>query len=145
MIQKKADAVWKGNLKEGEGKFSLESGIVKEASYSFATRFGESKGSNPEELIAAAHASCFSMALANALSSDGFKVKKIHTSDKVLLEKSSDGFTITRIEVNVDADVERMDVATFQKHVDEVKKNCPVAKALKGVDFKVKAQLRQEA
>ncbi len=145
MIQKKAHAVWKGNLKDGEGMFSLESGVVKEASYNFATRFEDRDGSNPEELIAAAHASCFSMALANALSADGFKVRKIHTSDKVLLEKSSDGFTISRIEVNVDADVERMDLSTFQKHVDEVKKNCPVAKALKGVDFRVKAQLRQEA
>lgn len=145
MIKKKAHATWKGNLKDGEGIFSTESSLAKDASYTFASRFENGKGSNPEELIAAAHSSCFSMALANSLSADDYKVNHINTEDIVHLEKKDDGFAITKIEVHVDADVEGIGLDDFQKYAEDTKKNCPVSKALTGVEFELKAKLKQEA
>jgi len=142
MIKRSANATWKGDLKEGKGKFSLESGIVSDASYSFGTRFGEDKGSNPEELLAAAHASCFSMAFAHGLSSAGFKVNSIHTVDKVLMEKSDSGFTIKTIEINTEGDVEDISKDDFQKYAEDAKKNCPIARAVTGVEFVLKATLK---
>jgi osmotically inducible protein OsmC len=142
MIKRTANATWKGNLKEGKGKFTLDSGIAKDAEYSFKTRFGEDKGSNPEELLAAAHAACYSMALAHELSSAGFTVNSIHTVDKVLMEFSDSGISIKTIEIHTEGDVEDISNDEFQKHAEGAKKNCPVSKAITGVEYVLKATLK---
>jgi osmotically inducible protein OsmC len=138
-----ANAVWNGNLKEGKGIVNVESGLFKDASYNFSKRFENEKGTNPEELIAAAHAACFSMALSAALSGAGHSVKSIKTTDKAHLEKSGDGFAITKIEVNCEAEVEGIDNKKFQEFAENTKKGCPVSKALTGVEFVLKATLKQ--
>lgn len=136
-----ANATWKGNLKEGKGSVSTESGLVSDADYSFAKRFENEKGTNPEELLGAAHAACYSMALSNALSSDGFTVKSVKTADKVHLDKVANGFAITKIEINCEAEVSGIDEKTFLKFAEDTKKGCPVSKALTGVEFVLNAKL----
>lgn len=136
-----ANAIWKGNLKEGKGSVNTESGLISDADYSFAKRFENEKGTNPEELLGAAHAACYSMALSNALSSDGFTVKSVKTSDKVHLDKVANGFAITKIEINCEAEVSGIDDKTFLKFAEDTKKGCPVAKALTGVEFVLNAKL----
>jgi lipoyl-dependent peroxiredoxin len=138
-----ANATWNGDLKTGKGIVSAESGLFKDANYNFAQRFEDAKGSNPEELLGAAHAACYSMALSGALSSAGFKVKSIQTNDKVHIEKVGDGFTITRIEVNCDAEVDGVDEKKFQEIAENTKKGCPVSRALTGVQFVLKATLKK--
>jgi osmotically inducible protein OsmC len=142
MIVRSANAEWKGNLKEGKGSVSTESGLIKEADYSFAKRFENEKGTNPEELLGAAHAACYSMALSAALSGDGYTVKSIKTYDKVHLEKVTNGFAITKIEVNCEAEVPGIDEKTFLKFAEDTKKGCPVSKALTGVEFILNAKVR---
>lgn len=137
-----AKASWKGDLKNGKGTVSVESGIFNEVEYSFSKRFGEEKGTNPEELLGSAHAACFSMALSAGLSGAGHKVISITTSDKVHVEKVGEGFGITKIEVSTEAEVEGIDAATFSKFAEETKKNCPVSKALTGVEFILEAKLK---
>ena len=139
---RKASAVWRGNLKEGSGNINTESGILKNTAYNFVSRFETGKETNPEELLGAAHAACFSMALANALSGAGFKVNSIITEDKVHIEKLESGFTVTKIEVNSKADVEGIDNVTFQKHANETKIGCPISKALNVKEIVLTAELK---
>ena len=139
---RKANAVWRGNLKEGSGSINTESGTLKNTAYNFVSRFETGNETNPEELLGAAHSSCYSMALAGALSGAGFKVNSIFTEDKVYIEKLESGFTITKIEVNSTADVEGIDNATFQKHANETKVRCPIAKALNVKEIVLTAKLK---
>lgn len=136
-----ANAIWNGSLKEGKGVISVESGLFKDTSYSFAKRFENEKGTNPEELIAAAHAACFSMALANLLATAGYVPKEVKTTDKAYLEKVGDGFEITKLEIDCKADVPGISEQEFAKWANEAKIGCPVSKALKGVTLVLNAQL----
>lgn len=138
-----ANATWKGDLKTGKGIVSSESGLLKDADYNFAQRFEDAKGTNPEELLGAAHAACYSMALSAGLSGVGSTVKSIKTTDKVHIEKVGDGFTITKIEVNCDAEVDGIDEKKFQEIAANTNKGCPVARALTGVQFILKATLKK--
>lgn len=140
MAIRKANAVWEGNLKEGKGRVKLGSGSF-EGSYSFLSRFEEGQGTNPEELIGAAHAGCFSMALAHALSEAGYKVMRISTEAKVTLGKDEGGFKINTIELDMEGRVAGIDETAFKKYAEEAKKNCPVSRALTGVKIILKAKL----
>jgi osmotically inducible protein OsmC len=136
-----AEARWEGDLRSGKGRVKLGSGAY-EGAYSFATRFGDEPGSNPEELIGAAHAGCFSMALAAGLSRDGHPPKSIETNATVHLDKDDAGFKISRIELKTVGDVPGIDAATFAKAADDAKKGCPVSRALAGVDISLDAKLQ---
>src|SRR5687767_10602111 len=127
MPVRQADAVWNGGLKDGKGTIKLGSGAFS-GSYSFGTRFEDGKGTNPEELIAAAHAGCFSMALSAGLGKAGFTPESIQTNAKVHLEKQGEGFAITRIDLVTEAKIPNIDQATFKKHADDAKAGCPVSK-----------------
>lgn len=132
MAVSKADATWKGTLKEGAGSMSVGTGFIKEAPFTFASRFeGDAKGTNPEELIGAALSGCFSMFLAAQLTNAGFAPTRVHTTATVHLEA---GPTITKIEMNTEAQVPGVDEKTFQEKVDFSKKNCPISKALAAVE-----------
>ncbi|HED07065.1 MAG TPA: OsmC family peroxiredoxin [Ignavibacteria bacterium] len=143
MPVRKANAEWRGDLREGNGKISSESGVLNNISYNFVSRFEQGDETNPEELIGAAHAACYSMALANGLSNANFKVNSIKTEDKVHIEKLEAGFTITKIEISTVVDVEGIDEATFQKHAEDTKKTCPVSKALTGTEMFLTATLKK--
>ncbi|WP_374079323.1 OsmC family protein [Bdellovibrio bacteriovorus] len=139
-MQRKATAIWRGNLQKGKGEVSTESGALKSVPYSFSTRFEETPGSNPEELIGAAHASCFTMALSGALAKKGYIADSLETSATVTLEKQGDGFAITSSKLKLRALVPDIDAKTFQSIADDAKANCPVSKLLKAnisldVDF----------
>ncbi len=134
---KKADAIWKGDLKNGKGTMNVESGTFKEAGYSFATRFEDKAGTNPEELIGAAHAGCFSMALSNELDSAGFTPESVSTKAEVTL----DGGAITTIKLITNAVVPKIDEAKFNEIANGAKKGCPVSKALTGVTIELNATL----
>lgn len=140
MPVRKADAVWEGNLKEGKGRMKLGSGAF-EGAYSFSSRFEEGTGTNPEELIGSALAGCFSMALANGLSQAGHSPKSIHTNASVKFEKVEDGFKITSITLNTDAEVPGIDPEVFQEMAETTKKTCPIAKSLTGIEIILKANL----
>lgn len=140
MAVRKAEAVWQGSVREGQGKVKLGSGAF-EGAYSFVSRFEDGKGTNPEELIGAAHAGCFSMALAAGLGRASITPKRISTTAQVHLEKSGDGFAITRIELSTEGDVPGIDAATFAKHAEDAKRNCPVSKALAGTSITLQAKL----
>lgn len=140
MPVRKADAAWNGGLKDGNGTMRLGSGAF-EGRYSFTSRFEEGTGTNPEELIGAAHAGCFSMALAVGLERAGFKPEQVATSARVHLAKGEAGFAITSIELTTEAKVPGIDADTFQQHADGAKENCPVSKALAGVDITLDAKL----
>ena len=139
MPQRKGSAEWKGGLKDGRGSVSSGSGAI-EGSYSFGSRFEQGTGTNPEELIGAAHAACFSMALAAALGKAGYEPKRVNTTAKVDLE-TSDGPKISTITLDTEAEVPGIDAAEFQKQAEGAKENCPVSKALAGVDIQLKARL----
>lgn len=140
MPTRSAEATWNGNLKEGEGTMRVGSGAF-EGDYTAATRFEEEPGTNPDELIGAAHAGCFSMALANVLAQDGYDPERVHTAARVHLETVDGSPKITRIELNTEADVPGLDNDTFQEHAETAKNNCPVSKALTGVDISLNATL----
>ena len=140
MPVRKAEAVWDGTLREGSGRLKLGSGAY-EGKYSFGSRFEESPGTNPEELIAAAHAGCFSMALALALERAGHRADKVTTTARVLIEKQDAGFAITRIYLDCEARVPGLDNETFQQHARGAKEGCPVSKALKAVEIELEARL----
>ncbi|HEU5162375.1 MAG TPA: OsmC family protein [Thermoanaerobaculia bacterium] len=141
MPTRKADATWKGGLKDGKGSMKLESGSF-DGQYSFGTRFEEGKGSNPEELIAAAHAGCFSMAFSAGLEKAGFKPQRVSTNAAVKIENTGSGFGITRIDLTTEAEVPGIDEAQFQQLANEAKDGCPVSKALKSVgDIRLTAKL----
>jgi len=140
MPVRKANAVWEGSLKEGHGKVALGSGAF-EGPYSFGSRFAEAKGTNPEELIGAAHAGCFSMALTAGLGRAGLNPTRVATSAKVHLEKVGEGFKITRIELDNESTVPGLDDAAFQEHARKAKEGCPVSQALAGVEISLNARL----
>jgi osmotically inducible protein OsmC len=140
MPLRKAEAEWKGTLREGKGQIKVESGTF-DAQYSFGTRFENGKGTNPEELIGAAHAGCFSMALAAGLERAGKPAKRVHTVASVRLDKVGDAFSITKIDLDCDAEVPGIDDTGFQQQARAAKENCPVSKALKGVEISLKARL----
>ena len=129
MPVKKANAVWRGNLREGSGEMFVESGAY-EGEFSFAKRFGDEPGTNPEELIGAAHAGCFSMAFSNELDEADYTPESVETTADVHLE---DG-TITRIHLTSEATVPDIDEDAFQEIAQEAKEGCPVSRALAGVD-----------
>ncbi len=137
-----ANAAWKGDLKSGTGSINTESGLIKDATYNFARRFENEKGTNPEELLGAAHAACFAMALSHGLASAGYTPVKVNVEDKVKLEKVGDGFGITTIEINCVADVPGISESEFLKFAEDTKKGCPVSKALTGVNFILNAKLK---
>jgi lipoyl-dependent peroxiredoxin len=130
-MKRKASAVWKGGLKDGKGTISTDSGVLSNAQYSFSTRFEEGKGTNPEELIAAAHAGCFSMALSGQLSTAGFTAESIETTAAVTLEKTDAGFTITKVDLNVTAKVPGADQKAFDTAANNAKAGCPISRLLK--------------
>ena len=138
---RKARAVWKGTGKDGTGNLSTDSGVLDATPYSFKTRFENEKGTNPEELIAAAHAGCFSMALSHGLAQAGHPPKRVHTTAKVHLEKTDAGFAIPRIDLVTEAQVPGMDAAAFQKQAETAKQNCPVSKLLKAAQITLDAKL----
>jgi len=140
MPVRKADAVWEGNLKEGRGRMKLGSGAF-EGAYSFSSRFEEGTGTNPEELIGAALAGCFSMALANGLAQSGYSPRHIHTNASVKIEKLEEGFKITAITLDTEAEVPGIDEQIFLEKAETTKKACPVSKALTGTEIKLQAKL----
>lgn len=129
-MERKASAVWNGNLKEGKGTISSDSGVLKDSEYSFKTRFENETGTNPEELIAAAHAGCFSMALSNELDKAGMKPESVSTSANVSLEKGDAGFSITKIRLETSAKVPGAKQEDFDKAAEAAKTGCPVSKVL---------------
>jgi lipoyl-dependent peroxiredoxin len=130
-MKRTASAVWQGGLKDGNGTISTESGVLKETQYSFSTRFEEGQGTNPEELIAAAHAGCFSMALAGQLNSAGRTPEKIETEASVTLLKTDAGFTITAVHLRVRAKVPGATPPDFKEVAEKAKSGCPVSRLLK--------------
>lgn len=138
---KKAWAVWKGSIKEGGGTISTETGVLKEAPYGFKARFENGKGTNPEELIGAAHAGCFSMALSKMLGDAGLTPERIETNAAVTLDKVGDGFEITSSHLTVVAKVPGADAAKFAEIANQAKVGCPVSKVLKGAKITMDAKL----
>jgi len=136
-----ANAVWEGGLKNGNGRFTAQSGAF-QGSYSFGTRFEGEKGTNPEELIAAAHAACLSMALAAGLEAAGTPPTRIATTAKCTVEKAGDGFKITKMRLEVRGEVPGIDAARFTQAAQAARDGCPVSVALKGnVQFDLDARL----
>lgn len=129
-MKRKGSAVWSGGLKDGKGKVSTASGVLDDTQYSFSTRFEDGKGTNPEELIAAAHAGCFSMALSGQLGKAGLTADRIATTASVSLEKSDAGFSITAVHLEVRAKVPGADKRTFDKAAADAKAGCPVSRVL---------------
>ena len=140
MAVRKSEAEWKGDLLKGQGTMKLGSGAF-EGSYSFPSRFESGQGTNPEELIAAAHAGCFSMAFSAGLGKAGYTPTRIHTMATVHLEKVGEGFAITRIELESEAQIPGIDDRAFQEQAEAAKKGCPVSKALAGPQISLKAKL----
>jgi osmotically inducible protein OsmC len=128
---RKASAVWNGSLKEGKGTISTDSKVLSNAQYSFSTRFENGIGTNPEELIAAAHAGCFSMALSAQLGSAGITPESIETTAAVTLEKLEAGFTITKVHLDVSARIPGANAAAFEKAAQDAKSGCPISRLLK--------------
>ena len=129
-MKRKASAVWKGGLKDGKGTISTDSKILSDTQYSFSTRFEEGNGTNPEELIAAAHAGCFSMALSGQLGSAGLTAERINTTAAVTLEKTEAGFTITAVHLKVSAKVPGADKQAFETASNNAKAGCPISRLL---------------
>jgi osmotically inducible protein OsmC len=140
-MARQATAEWKGDLKGGAGHIKLGSGAY-EGNYSFTTRFEDKPGANPEELLGAAHAGCFSMALANTLAGAGFVATSVHTTADVHLGKDDKGFLITRIDLTVVADVPGVDEAAFQEHAEKAKTGCIISRALAANEMTLKASLK---
>ena len=140
MPVRNSKSVWTGKLKQGKGSIALGSGNFEEG-YSFASRFEQGAGTNPEELLAAAHAGCFSMALAHELEQAGFDSDKIDTDCAISLEKADVGFRISKIELRTKAKVPGLDKQTFLKHAVHAKENCPLSQALRSVEIELKAEL----
>ena len=144
MAIRTAEARWEGNLKKGKGTIKLGSGVF-EGNYSFGSRFEKEPGTNPEELIGAAHAGCFSMALSMILELAGFKADSIHTTARVSIDKVGDGFKITTIELETEGRVPGIDEKTFREKAEAAKKGCPVSMALAGVEITLKSRLAKMA
>ncbi len=129
-MKRKASAVWNGSLKEGKGTISTESGLLENAQYSFSTRFEEGKGTNPEELIAAAHSGCFSMALSAQLTTAGTPPERVATTATVTLEKREPGFTVTNVHLDVVAKVPGATQESFDTAAANAKAGCPISRLL---------------
>jgi len=129
-MDRKATAVWKGGLKEGKGEFSAPSGVFSHVPYSFKTRFEDAPGTTPEELIAAAHAACFSMALSAQLGAANLTPESINTTANLKMEKLDAGWAITTVHLDVNAKVPNADDAAFQKAAENAKAGCPVSQVL---------------
>jgi lipoyl-dependent peroxiredoxin len=140
MLVRKSKAVWQGTLKDGKGRMSPGSGAL-EFPFSFASRFENSAGSNPEELLGAAHAGCFSMALSGALTQAGFPPREVATEARVTVDRTADGFAITRSDLVTEADVPGIDPELFARLAEEAKKGCPVSRALKAIEISLQATL----
>lgn len=130
-MERKASAVWRGGLKDGKGEFSVQSGVFSHTPYSFKTRFEDAPGTNPEELIAAAHAACFSMALSAQLGAASLTPESINTTANLKMEKQDAGWAITAVHLDVHARIPNADDAAFQKAAEAAKAGCPVSKVLK--------------
>ena len=130
-MKRKASAIWQGGLKDGKGSISTDSGVLENTQYSFSTRFEEGKGTNPEELIAAAHAGCFSMALSGQLGNAGLTAERINTSAAVTLEKTDAGFTVTKVHLEVTAKIPGATDEAFQTAAGNAKEGCPISRLLK--------------
>ena len=130
-MKRTATAIWNSGLKDGKGSISTQSGVLSSTQYSFTTRFEDGRGTNPEELIAAAHAGCFSMALSAQLGNDGKTAEKIETEAAVTLLKTDAGFTITAVHLKVRGKVAGMAPPEFQKYAEAAKTGCPVSRVLK--------------
>jgi osmotically inducible protein OsmC len=129
-MKRTASAVWTGDLKQGKGSISTQSGVLKDTQYSFATRFENGIGTNPEELIAAAHAGCFTMATSAALGKNGFTPEKLATNATLTLEQVSGNWTITTVDLQMTAKVPGIDAKKFQEIAADAKANCPVSRVL---------------
>lgn len=129
-MKRKASAVWSGGIKDGKGRLTTDSGVLQETQYSFSTRFEDGKGTNPEELIAAAHAGCFAMALSGQLGNDGMTAERIDTTASVTLEKSGDAFAITAVHLDVVAKIPGAGQEAFEKAAKNAKEGCPVSRLL---------------
>jgi osmotically inducible protein OsmC len=140
MPTRSSSAQWSGNLARGSGTMSLGSGAF-EGAYSAASRFEDGEGTNPEELIAAAHAGCFSMALALGLSEAGHEPESVQTTAVVHLDKDDSGFSITRSDLTTEVKADGLDDAEFQQHAEEAEKNCPVSRALGAIEITLDAKL----
>lgn len=130
-MNRKASARWNGSLKEGKGTISTDTGVLRETPYSFSTRFENEPGTNPEELIAAAHAGCFSMALSGQLTNAGTPPESVDTTATVTLEKTDAGFTVTKVHLDVRAKVPGADQAAFETAANNAKSGCPISRLLK--------------
>ncbi|MDP9269358.1 MAG: OsmC family protein [Acidobacteriota bacterium] len=130
-MQRKASAQWRGGLKDGKGTVSTASGALKSTPYSFSTRFEDQPGTNPEELIAAAHAGCFSMALSGQLGGAGMTAESIDTSATLTMEKLDAGWTVTKIHLDVTAKIPNADKAKFDEAASKAKAGCPISRLLK--------------
>lgn len=139
-MQRKASAIWQGNLINGKGTISTESGVLKQAQYSFKTRFENGNGTNPEELLAAAHAGCFAMALSNELGNAGMTPNSLEATATISLEKVSDGFAITKSHIDLIADIPGANQAKFEAAVKAAETGCPVSKLFKA-EISVSARL----
>jgi osmotically inducible protein OsmC len=141
MVQRNADAEWRGGLQDGAGTMKLGSGAY-EGAYSFKSRFADGTGTNPEELIGAAHAGCFSMAFSAGLGKAGFTPTRVHTKATVNFEKTDAGFAVTRIDLETEGEVPGIDEAAFQQQAEDAKRNCPISRLLApGTQITLKARL----
>ena len=131
-MERKASAVWRGGLKDGKGTISTQSGVLRDTQYSFSTRFAEGIGTNPEELIAAAHAGCFTMALSAQLGEAGLTPESLETSVTVKFEKTDAGFTITAIHLVTQAKVPGASESAFETAANNAKAGCPISRLFKG-------------
>ncbi|GJD78820.1 OsmC family protein [Methylobacterium gregans] len=142
MINRKASAVWQGSGKEGKGQLTTQSGVLSDQPYGFNTRFEDKPGTNPEELIAAAHAGCFTMALAFQLQSAGFTATEMRTESVVTLEKEGDGFKVSKSALTLTATIPGIEQAQFDELAHAAEVNCPISKVL-NAEITLKASLSQ--
>lgn len=140
-MQRKATAIWSGGLKDGKGSISTDSGVLKQTQYSFSSRFENGIGTNPEELLAAAHAGCFTMALSAQLGAAGMTAQKLETTSTITLDKAADGFAITKSHLDLSASIPGADKAKFDAAVKAAETGCPVSKLFKS-EISVTARLQ---
>ena len=140
-MDRSASAVWHGGLKDGKGTISTQSGVLKDSQYSFSTRFENGIGTNPEELIAAAHAACFTMALSGELSGADFTPESLETTAVVTMEKTEAGPTVTKIHLTTKAHVPKIDKTKFDELAAKAKEGCPISRLLKAAEITLDAQL----
>lgn len=143
-MQKHASVIWKGSIKKGSGEISTGSGALKNVFYSYATRFEDKRGTNPEELIAAAHASCFTLAFSGALTKSGYEIKKIVTEVTIMAEKTKDELTVTSSYLTVEADVPGISEVQFRSIADEVKISSPISRLL-NLEISIETHLKNNS